>query len=122
MAMQPVRPGDAAVIAGFSTDGWIVKDRLYSQALLIAAERAWGVASRTVATLDVDMLGPLADLPVRPTLLLLGTGKKMERPPAGFVRAARDLGLVVEFMDSHAAARTYNVLVAEGRPVAALLL
>ncbi|MFA7440322.1 MAG: Mth938-like domain-containing protein [Sphingomonadaceae bacterium] len=122
MAMRPIKPDDVTVIAGFSADGWVVKDRLYSQALLIAAERAWGIAARPVASLTVDVLALLADLPVKPTLLLLGTGERMERPPADFVRSARDQGMVVEFMDSHAAARTYNVLVTEGRPVAALLL
>jgi uncharacterized protein len=54
--------------------------------------------------------------------LLLGTGVRQEVPPQG-VRAAferADVGL--EFMDTGAAARTYNVLLAEQRAVAAALI
>ncbi len=42
--------------------------------------------------------------------------------PVAFVAGAAALGIRVEVMDSAAAARTFNVLVAEDRPVAALLL
>lgn len=54
--------------------------------------------------------------------LLFGTGESQRRPPepvrAAF--AAADMGL--EFMDTGAACRTYNVLLAEDRPVAAALI
>ena len=54
--------------------------------------------------------------------LLFGTGERQHRPPEA-VRAAfaaADMGL--EFMDTGAACRTYNVLLAEDRPVAAALI
>jgi len=56
------------------------------------------------------------------TLLLLGTGRGLARPPEGIARAFRDAGLALEAMDTGAACRTYNVLLAEGRPVAAALV
>jgi uncharacterized protein len=55
-------------------------------------------------------------------LLLLGTGDSLLRPPATFVESARLRGWRVEPMDSAAAARTFNVLVAEERLVGALIL
>ena len=55
-------------------------------------------------------------------LLLLGCGAAM-RPVAPALRAAlRKAGIAVEPMDTGAACRTFNVLLAEGRRVAAALV
>jgi uncharacterized protein len=42
--------------------------------------------------------------------------------PAALRRALREAGIVTEIMDTGAACRTYNVLAAEGRRVAAALI
>jgi uncharacterized protein len=55
-------------------------------------------------------------------LLLLGLGRRMA-PVAPALRAAlKAHGIAVEAMDTGAACRTYNLLVAEDRRVAAALL
>jgi uncharacterized protein len=55
-------------------------------------------------------------------LLLLGVGRRMT-PVAATLRAAmKNCGVAVEAMDTGAACRTYNVLLAEDRRVAAALL
>lgn len=55
-------------------------------------------------------------------VLLLGTGKTIAHPPADFRAMIEALGIGLEPMASPAAARTYNVLLSEGRRVAAALL
>ena len=54
--------------------------------------------------------------------LLLGVGRTVARPEGSVVKAFADAGIGLEVMDTGAAARTYNVLLAEGRPLAAALL
>jgi uncharacterized protein len=54
--------------------------------------------------------------------LLLGTGRAQVFPSEAVRGALREAGIVVEVMDTGAACRTYNVLLAEGRPVVAALL
>ena len=107
-----------ARIEGRSADGWVVDGRLYRPALLITAERALSLAGLTLETLDAASVPHLdgADL------LLLGSGPTLRRPPKPFTEALRTLGIRVEPMDSAAAARTFNVLAAEERLVAALIL
>ncbi|MBS1188623.1 MAG: hypothetical protein H6R10_415 [Rhodocyclaceae bacterium] len=55
-------------------------------------------------------------------IVLLGTGSRLRFPPGPLLRpfAAKRIGL--EVMDMQAACRTYNILAAEGRHVAAALL
>jgi len=58
----------------------------------------------------------------RMRLFIVGTGERPVLPPAGVRRAFADAGLALEFMDTGAACRTYNVLLAEGRPAGAALI
>lgn len=55
-------------------------------------------------------------------VLLFGVGRAMTRPSLDIRRAFIEAKIGLEAMDTGAAARTYNVLLAEGRPVAAALL
>jgi uncharacterized protein len=55
-------------------------------------------------------------------LLLLGTGGRHELPAAQVRRAAEEAGVALESMDTGAACRTYNILLAEGRPIGAALI
>ncbi len=53
-----------------------------------------------------------------PPILLLGTGKELHIPDMALLRPLFEKGIGVEFMNSAAASRTYNVLSAENREVA----
>jgi uncharacterized protein len=55
-------------------------------------------------------------------VLLVGTGAEIAHLPADFRAALEAAGIGVETMNSPAAARTYNVLLGEGRRIAACLL
>ena len=64
-----------------------------------------------------------AVLALAPELVIFGSGPRQQFVPAALMRALIDRRIGVETMDTAAACRTYNVLVAEGRSaVAALLL
>jgi uncharacterized protein len=55
-------------------------------------------------------------------VLLVGTGAELRPLPADVRDRCRDAGIVVEPMSTGAAVRTYNVLLAEERAVAAALV
>ena len=54
--------------------------------------------------------------------LLLGTGERQHFPNTELRAAFAHAGIGLEAMNTGAACRTYNVLLAEGRPVAAALI
>ena len=54
--------------------------------------------------------------------VLLGTGVKQTLPPRAIRETLAAAGIGLEFMSTEAAARTYNVLAAEGRRLAAALI
>jgi uncharacterized protein len=79
----------------------------------------------------VTSLGELTVESLRPVLaagraevefLLLGVGARNAQPPRAIREALLAAGMGLEFMDTPAAARLYNVLTSEGRRVAAALI
>lgn len=77
-------------------------------------------APRSLVDLSAADLVPL--LPLQPEIVLLGTGPTLRFPPPQLSSALIQARIGFEVMDTHAAARTYNILMGEGRRVAAALL
>ncbi|TXT26812.1 MAG: hypothetical protein FD134_339 [Gallionellaceae bacterium] len=61
-------------------------------------------------------------LALKPAVLLFGTGARQRFPHPGLYRSLIAAGVGVEFMCTPAVCRTYNILLAEGRRVAAAVL
>ena len=80
----------------------------------------WPVAD--LADLTIDSFAPLFGGDLKVDVCLLGCGARMERLPVDLRKALKEKGLTAEPMDTGAACRTYNMLIAEGRLVAAALL
>ena len=76
-------------------------------------------APQQLVELTAAHLQPIAQL--QPEVLLIGTGPTMQMPTTEQRIALVRLGIGHEVMDTAAACRTYNVLVAEGRRVVAAL-
>ena len=55
-------------------------------------------------------------------IVLIGCGPRFVPPPKGLAAGLRTAGLVLEWMGTGAACRTFNVLMTEARPAAAALI
>ncbi len=110
-------PAGGGAIQGFRGRGFRVGGVDYPGGVVASAEggAAWD-ATELDAITEADL--PSGEL----DLLILGTGPTLCRAPPALTAAAAARGLAVEAMDSRAAARTYNMLLAEGRRVAVALL
>ena len=70
-----------------------------------------------VGQITIDDLEIILDL--GPELILVGTGRTLQFLDSVILKGVIRAGIGIDFMDSHAACRTYNVLAAEDRHVAA---
>ena len=70
--------------------------------------------------LDEDAFRFIADQD--PELVVFGSGRRLRFPHPRLLASLTGRGIGVETMDVYAACRTYNILMAEGRRVAAALL
>lgn len=122
MDITPVVAADRQLIHGYGDHGFTITGLRHEGSVLVFPDRtqAWQVTS--MAELSLDALSPILEAEPRPAVLLLGCGKGMSVVPREIKAALRDAGIVVEPMDTGAACRTYNVLLTEGRDVAAALI
>jgi uncharacterized protein len=118
MELTPlVQPG-RQIVERYGPGGFRISGTVYRGPVLVFPDRTlvWESAALTVEGLaPVTAQGGI-------DLLLLGLGRRMIPVAPGLRAALRAAGIVVEAMDTGAACRTYNVLLAEERRVAAALL
>lgn len=76
----------------------------------------------TLDDVTVDDLAQIFSQANRPPFVLFGVGPRIAAIPQNLQDAFAKAEVAAEPMDTGAACRTYNVLLAEGRPVAAALL
>jgi len=102
--------------------GWIkVNDQEIRRSAIVGPERLvtdW--PPQTFA--DLEEIHFEALLSMEPEIVLLGTGNRQRFPRPPLTRTLLARGVGVEVMDTAAACRTYNVIMLEGRRVAAALL
>ena len=114
---------DAPSIDAYGQGGFRLSGQRHEGSVLILGDvaRPWPVAS--LAELTIESLAPvLAVGRGGVEFLLLGVGAANARPPREVREALAAAGLGLEFMDTPAAARLYNVLTSEGRRLAAALI
>jgi uncharacterized protein len=114
---------DAPVVDAYGDGGFRVGGEWRLGSLLIVDDVAqpWPVASP--AELTVESLAPVLSAGrAASEFLLIGMGGSNALPPRPVRDAVARAGLGLEFMDTPAAARLYNVLTADGRRIACALI
>ncbi len=123
MQLEPlVPPGDKPRVQRYGPGGFLIAGRAVQGSVLIVGRRVISLAASSLAAVDAEALAPLACEDPRPDLVILGSGATFEPPPAALLRQLKERGLAAEAMATPAACRTFNLLLAEERLVAALLI
>lgn len=115
------QPSTAHVVRAYGPGVLRIGDRSYDASLIVTATtliERW--RPRRMEDLALDDLEPA--LLLRPEVLLVGSGQRQKFPDPAILAALYRARVGFEIMDTGAACRTYNVLVAEGRNVAAALI
>ena len=122
MDVTPLIPEGRQIIQGYSAGAFRVNGQSYDGPIIVTLTQTSKWDAKNFASLgesDFDALAANAD---EIDVVLLGSGGKFEFFPPALRTALKNKGLSVDAMDTGAACRTYNVLMAEGRRVVAALL
>jgi len=115
------RPGTTHVVRAYAPGAIRIGEREFTSSVIVTATtlvEPW--RPRCIAELEpADLEAAIA---LDPEVLLVGTGPRQVFPPAAVFAALHAARIGFEIMDTGAACRTYNLLVAEDRRVAAALL
>ena len=109
------------VITAYDIDSVSINGKIFSQSLVIANAQLndnWNISSIELLTPGhIDQV-----LSFEPELIIIGTGNKLIFPAVEIYASIIEHGIGVDFMDTGAACRTYNILMSEGRDVVAGLI
>jgi uncharacterized protein len=108
-------------ISRHAAQGVVVNGITYTHSLIVPWQgeiKDWGVEN--FSALTEAHFSTLCEL--RPELVIFGSGARMRFAHPSLLKTLMAQGIGVECMDTPAACRTYNVLLAEGRSVVAALL
>ncbi|MEX2239635.1 MAG: Mth938-like domain-containing protein [Burkholderiales bacterium] len=120
MKLHASGPSRVNAFTGYG-DGYVLLNGVRREASVIVLPGRivdWPVAS--FAALAEEDFERIADL--KPEVVLLGTGARLRFPHPGLAAPLARAGIGLEVMDLQAACRTYNILAAEERLVAAALV
>lgn len=114
-------PADANLVKAYEPGRVQIRNDYYATSLIVSRDRLltdW--QPRHAAELQAHHLQAVLD--IHPEVLLLGTGDRQKFPEPETFIDLMGLGIGFEVMDNAAACRTYNILLAEERPVALALI
>jgi uncharacterized protein len=115
------RPGTLHVVRGYTPGRLRIGEQEYARSVIVSAARLiadW--RPQHIGELTAADLEPA--LALEPQVLLLGSGARQVFPSPELLAQLYAARIGFEVMDTSAACRTYNVLVGEGREVAAALI
>ncbi|ANQ85246.1 Mth938-like domain-containing protein [Azoarcus olearius] len=109
------------MVTGYGADHLMVNKVRHEGSLLLTADRiVAGWAAGGFEGLTEADFAAARDLGVE--IVLVGTGARQRFPQPALLRPLINARIGFEIMDLAAACRTYNILVGEGRSVAAALI
>ena len=122
MDVTPLVKADTQIIQSYSNGVFRVSGETYECPILVRANltSVWDVKG-DFADLSAEDFEPLIKDAAEIDVVLLGCGKSIQFLPTELRNALKEKGLSVDVMDTGAACRTYNVIMAEGRRVVAAL-
>jgi uncharacterized protein len=120
MKLHLTRAEGRNLFTGYGEGYVSVNDQRHSRNIVVAPDHAvqeWDAESWE--TLTPGHMQPLLEL--KPEIVILGTGAQLRFPRPEVARALAEAAVGFEAMDTKAACRTYNILMAEGRRVVAAI-
>lgn len=121
MKLHLTRAAGNQLITGYGPDWVDINDVRHQASLIVLPNQLvtdWPVTDFDLLAIEhIQQIALLA-----PEVVLLGTGATHRFVHPRIARPLLDIGVSLECMDTAAACRTYNILMAEGRHVAAALI
>ncbi len=120
--ITPVTPVGRQVIQKYGDGSFQIAGVRFNGSVLVMSDTTIPWSVNDPADITVDSLARLFQETPAPAIILLGCGPRFLAPPKNLRTDLRALGATLEWMDTGAACRTFNVLLTEERQAVAALI
>lgn len=115
-------PASVQIVRSYGPGRFLISEREWHEPVLVTPSASQALEVARAEDITPETLAFLKTLPTPTELLVLGCGPKAVFVPPAQRALLKAAGLGLEVVDTGSACRIYNVLVAEGRRVAAALI
>lgn len=122
MDITPIISAGKKVIQGYGDGGFTVNHERIEGSYIIFPEDVQQFAVSSYEDITIELIAPVIFYKPSIELLLIGTGQNMQMLDNSIRIHLKEHNIALEYMDTGAACRTYNILLAEGRDVAAAIV
>lgn len=120
--VTPAVPEGTQLIQAYGDGCFRIAGQHHEGSVIVFGSRTVGWDAAAPADVAIEGLAPVVDVAAETDILIVGCGPEFTAPPQQLRQRLKDHEIVLEWMDTGAACRTFNVLVTEGRRVAAALI
>jgi uncharacterized protein len=120
--INPVVPQGRQQIQSYGDKRFRISAEVFEGSVVVFPEETQVWAVTDLSVLNIDALAQVTRQADDIDILLIGCGPTFCAVPKGLRADIKAAGMVLEWMDTGAACRTFNVLVAEERRVCAALI
>ena len=120
--ITPAVAAGTQLVQAYGDGGFRIANESHKGSVLVFADQTEHLAVAEAADLSMDSLAPLMGRVDELDILVVGCGETFSLPSEPLRAALRQHTIVMEWMDTGAACRTFNVLMTEGRRAAAALI
>jgi len=120
--ITPLVPEGRQIVQSYGSGRFKVSQIEYQGSIIVLPRRTLSWEISIPDDISIRSLTSVLSEEPKIEILLIGSGKMMQMMPRKLTEVCRQKGLAVDAMDTGAACRTYNILAAEGRRVAAGLV
>ncbi len=117
--ITPAIPAGSQLIQGYGAGRFRLSGQVYHGSILLSHVEAFSWSINDAKDIRVENLSPLI---TQSNILIVGCGAQFIRPPEELRANLKEMGISLEWMDTGAACRTFNVLLIEERDAVAALI
>lgn len=121
MDITPLIPKGVNIIQGYGENGFTVSNKAIQNNIIILPQTVLNWNVKDINALEAQDFSDILKYQKNIELLLIGTGQKLIWLNKEIREYFKNHQISIDVMNTGAACRTYNVLISEGRKVAAAL-
>tara|TARA_Y100000590_G_C15717729_1_gene1012436 strand:+ start:1705 stop:2088 length:384 start_codon:yes stop_codon:yes gene_type:complete len=123
MRIKSIKTNEKKIISSYDNEGFVISGQNFIGSVFVFPDKVISINLKDINTLTIEMLAPLEDANPHIDLIIFGFSKAIEKELDSSIKNyLLNKNIYIEFMETGSACRTYNLLSAEGRNVAAVLL
>jgi uncharacterized protein len=120
--ITPQVAGSRMLMQGYGDGGFRIAGDRFEGSQIIFPERTCPWPATSLAGITLESLNAVIKNSSHIDILIVGCGQEFQPVPDDLRDDLKKHGIVLEWMDTPAGCRTFNVLLVEERPIAAALL